>query len=185
MYVLDNNRNVIHTAGSTANAGGRWMQKLSQYMYNRRDNSANDPVGAAAEGGIYDFELFRCPIENRKAKKLGFSPDGTSNLGAWGVYGYNQFFTGYVFGGNSYSVIKGNTKEDNSWRKFDQIMMPTTLPLFADTNSDDPLDMNVKGCWWLSAKGPHPNAFVDDNWNGGGSQRKKKYGPVGSNGPGT
>jgi prepilin-type N-terminal cleavage/methylation domain-containing protein/prepilin-type processing-associated H-X9-DG protein len=183
MYVEDNNRKVINTAGSTATAGGRWMQKLSDYMYQRRSNTGSDVGGSASEGGIYDFELFRCPIENRKAKKAGFDGDGRSVMGAWGVYGYNQFFTGYVFGGNSYSVIPNNTKEDNAWRMFDQIMMPGTLPLFADTNTDDPMGLGVRGAWWLSAKAPHPNAYFEENWNGGATNARKKMSELAPMGP--
>ena len=183
MYVNDNNRHVINTSGSTLTAGGRWMKSLSDYVYERRSNSASDVGGSASEGGIYDFELFRCAVENRKAKKLGFDGDGRSIMGAWGVYGYNQFFTGYAFSNSSYSVIPGNTKEDNSWRKFDQIIMPATLPLFADTNTDDPLNINVKGCWWLSAKAPHPNAYFVENWNGGAGDIRKKMNEMAPMGP--
>ncbi len=183
MYTQAYKGHVVHTAGSSqSDSAGRWMKRLSEFMYERRQNSTANPTASAQQGGIYDFDLFRCSVENQKAKKLGFTADGLSVMGAWGVYGYNQFFTGYAFTASSYSITPGNTKEENSWRKFDEIVGPSTLPVFGDTNTDDPVNIGVKGCWWLSAKGPHPNAYFVDNWNGGAarvSQTRDQWAPMG------
>lgn len=182
MYVQDNSGHVVQTSGSTQYFGGRWMMSLSKYMYNRRVNSADDPQGAASEGGIYDFQLFRCPVEAVKIKKAGLNPDGTIANGSWGNYGYNQFFTGYPANTN-FNRTPNNTREANAWRKFDSIITPSTLPLFADTNTDDPVNIGDKGMWWLSAKGPHPNAYFNHNWNGGAariSQTSSQWAPRGA-----
>jgi len=183
MYTQEYKGNVVHTAGSSAtDAAGRWMKRLGEFMYQRNQNTSGDPYASAQQGGIYDFDLFRCPVEAAKARKAGFNADGLANMGNTGVYGYNQFFTGYAFTAQSYSVIPNNTKQDNAWRKFDDIVSPQTLPLFADTNSDDPLGTGMRGSWWLSAKGPHPIAYTEYNWNGGvanASKERDKWAPFG------
>ncbi len=183
MYTQEYNGNVVHTAGSSqTDAAGRWMKQLSEFMYERKQNTTTNPLASAQQGGIYDFELFRCPVENQKVKKAGLTGDRTIAMGNSGVYGYNQFFTGYAFTAATQSVIPNNTKQDNAWRKFDAISSPASLPLFADTNSDDPLNVGIVGSWWLSAKGPHPIAYSENNWNGGvsnASKEREKWAPMG------
>ncbi len=174
-YVSDNSGCVP----SLAIPGERWMAKLSDFMYNRKaNNNGTRYQQQAGEGGIYDFELFRCPVEVTKAKKRGFDTNGLYVDGAYGLYGFNQFFTGEDMAGNRFSVLPNNTKLDNCWRKFDSIKTPATLPFFGDTNSDGDPALNVLdgrgGNWWLSAKGFHPFVYTKYNYDGGISSMARK-----------
>ncbi len=162
----------------------RWNTRLADYMYDRKATGGSQQLSA---GGSYDFELFRCPYEARKAKKRGFDQNSYYISGSYGLYGMNQFFTGESMQPSS-SALPGSTKLDNCWRRFDSIITPSTLPLFADTNSDGDSMLNypdgLAGCWWLSAKGPHPLAYTKFNFNGGitglarNSDKWAFYGPA-------
>lgn len=174
----------------SANPGERWMAKLSDYVYKRKGAGTANYSDHMSEGGIYDFELFRCPVEVRKAEKKGYDNNNYYIDGAYGLYGYNQYFTGDGMIGNHYSVVPNNSKQANAWRKFDSIISPASLPFFADTNSDGDANIGVQlgGCWWLSAKGPHPMAYSKYNWNGGVAKQYQSvsewafYGPAPNHG---
>lgn len=188
-YVSDNSGCVP----SLAIPGERWMARLSDYMYNRKAAGTSSRYGEqAGEGGIYDFELFRCPVEVAKARKKGFDDNKIYVAGAFGLYGMNQYFTGEDMVPNRFSVLPNNTKLDNCWRKFDSIVMPSTLPFFGDTNSDGDPSLSVPdgsgGNWWLSAKGPHPFVYSKYNYDGGITSMARKsnewafYGPAANHG---
>ncbi|HBG28558.1 MAG: hypothetical protein A2Y10_19945 [Planctomycetes bacterium GWF2_41_51] len=167
----------------SSESGNRWMLALSKYHYKRKANTIDDPTGGAKAGGIYDFSLFRCPYEQKKTGKT----DGTSlvELGAAGIYGLNQYFTGYCFADNVGSVMKipGEKKEDMKYTKLIDIISPGTFPFMADTSTDDPFGMKRStgaiGCWWLSAKGPHPNALEKYKWTGGKKGDVTTWSPTG------
>jgi prepilin-type N-terminal cleavage/methylation domain-containing protein/prepilin-type processing-associated H-X9-DG protein len=180
-YIMTNNGYVP----AEAIPGERWMTKLGGYIYDRQ---ADNYTQQAGEGGIYDFELFRCPLEERKSKKKGFDDQNILIDAVNGLYGMNQFFTGEDMQPNRFSVLPNNTDLDNCWRRFDSINMPSTLPFFADTNSDgDPaygVPDGKSGVWWLSAKGPHPFVYSAYNYDGGAAAMPRKsaewafYGPA-------
>ncbi|HBG28052.1 MAG: hypothetical protein A2Y10_17650 [Planctomycetes bacterium GWF2_41_51] len=150
---------------------GRWMVVLSDYHYGRAKSTSYTDAEGTKKGGINDFSLFKCPVE---MKKTGQTVSSGGVFTPHGMYGMNQFFTGTMMNHEQADIIVGSTKmteAHNRWRKFSDIKGPATLPLFADTDSDDPRNNadtkaggKATGCWWLSAKGPHPNAVVKYKW---------------------
>jgi prepilin-type N-terminal cleavage/methylation domain-containing protein len=86
-YAMDNNNEMVsnHPNPEDMSAGKtnmRWCARLAEY-YDRKSGSQ-----ATQADGAYDFNLYRCPTQQKVVKKI---ETGEFNPTA-GIYGYNVHF---------------------------------------------------------------------------------------------
>ncbi len=121
-------------------------------------------------GDSYSYEGFRCPNTEKYLKEYG---GGT----AVGLYGYNHFFQG-----------RPGFTDTDWWRKFDNILQPSELPLIADLSSDKVGNLfpNTLGGWLMNYANPNPLAYKYGWLNGDmaqyGESRSSMNGPSPSHG---
>ena len=149
LYVQDNNGELPDCAG----VGSRWMTKLSSY-YDRKADAASVTVGTA--DNIYNYDLFKCPTQQKRWSG-----------GAVATYGYNAYFT---------NRILWSAKDD--WRKYDDIVRPSDLPLMCDLDGSDPIypsRIEVVAGWYMGVEGPHPAAITKYGYEGELARREYDY----------
>lgn len=122
------------------------------------------------QGDSYSYEGFRCPNSEKYMKENGGET-------AIGLYGYNYFFVG-----------RPGYSDTDWWKRFDNILQPSQLPLVSDLSSDKvgKLFPNTNSGWWMSYQNPHPLAY-QHGWLGGditkyGESRSNMYGPAPNHG---
>lgn len=117
-----------------------------------------EPYYGVGRDGVYSFDLFRCPEEQRRYKRYR-DPEGAA-----GIYGFNWFFT---------------RPDDSkwSWRRLGSIRMPSSLPLLGCMSTADPLNLGNEGRigWRMFYSNPHPSAYEYGWMDGDSRSRRHEY----------
>lgn len=163
--------------------GYRWMDRLASY-YSR------STVGSQNANGITStatYSLFRCPTQDKwtrlamqtaQSGQPAQSGQSTGASGDTGIYGYNENFTNIL--AENYGSAPGSnpSAQKFNWSKYSDIVQPSSLPLFADLNGDDPIGNTVHAGWLMLSNGPHPLAFTKYKWKWTGDNSGGRGGQV-------
>lgn len=172
LYMQDNDGHLpsswatnSETDAGKADGDCRWFIRLMDYY----------ELNRSGENSAYDYEVFKCPTQE---KWIGKHQDGE---GAAGIYGYNWYFT------ETDRRAQGNPQLADRmwWKKPEAVKLPAELPLLADLDTSDPLNLGneARSGWRMGVSNPHPAAYAKGWMNGDSrSGRHDYYGPAPNHG---
>lgn len=167
IYISENNGNLMASwpVGDELESGRHvsyyhWFSRLAPY-YERSEGRTL--------GGFYDYELLRCPTQDKLTKIAATQTDivnpqpSEEIVGYRGIYGYNLYF--------SQAVNEAGVKfVDYQWKKYTEIRRPGGLPLLGDISGYGydkiPGLSTAWGGMHMNPTFPHPSA-LEYGWNDG------------------
>lgn len=143
----------------------RWFVRIRNYY----------DLNRGGENSVYDFSLFKCPLMEDWSRK------NAGGISAAGIYGYNRYFVEPIRTGRN----SDTHRKMAGWKNPSGIVRPSELPLVADNDTRDPLNVGREGAsgWWMGVSNPHPAAY-EKGWMDGDfrSGRHDYYGPAPNHG---